>query len=69
MRRLTQEEKNAFEKALTQTNGVNTHFFTIFMWSIYPRWRFWIFTDYLMDGMNWWSAYEKAKKVTKYNIE
>lgn len=53
MRRLTQEEKNAFEKALTQTNGVNTHFFTIFMWLIYPRWRFWIFTDYLMDGMNW----------------
>jgi len=71
MRRLTQEEKNAFEKALLQTNGVNTHLFDIMLWTFFPRWRFWLFVDSLTSGMHWWAAYEKVKntKKTIVNIE
>ncbi len=61
MRRLTQKEKNAFEKALEQTKGVNMHMFEIILWTV-SRWRFWVFTDSLTAGMNWQSAYEKSKK-------
>lgn len=67
MRRLTQEEKNVFEKALLQTNGVNAHLFDIMSWTFFPRWRFWLFVDSLTSGMHWWAAYEKAKNTKKNN--